>query len=243
MSDRARDYVKNLDNSRLRPPQKSFLFFLADYHNVRHSSAWPSLQTLAQDTGLSLRYIRRLVAECVGLRLISYDPGLGRGNKGRFRFLELDDTLQAKGEWNADQRAGRKGGQKGGQHDTLIRIEPKPEPEPRTKNHHARGATNVWLMVKEQLRGELPEDEWNLWVRPTYLLREMDHKFLLLAMPPNGAIMRAATQRKQILMDLLAPHGYSCGLTKYPDNWERSELEKMGWGLPLKRKPQVKVAI
>lgn len=57
MSDQARDYVKHLDNGRLRPPQKSFPFFLADYHNIAHSSAWPPLQTLAEDTGLSLRYL------------------------------------------------------------------------------------------------------------------------------------------------------------------------------------------
>lgn len=90
LSDQARNYAKHLDNSRLRLPQKSLLFFLADYHNIDHSSAWASLQTLAGDTGLSLRYIRRLVEQCVGMQLIVYEPGVGRSNKDPFRFVGLD---------------------------------------------------------------------------------------------------------------------------------------------------------
>jgi len=244
MSDQARNYVKNLDNGRLRPPQKSFLFFLADYHNVDHSSAWPSLQTLAEDTGLSLRYIRRLVAQCAKLHLISYEPGLGRSNRSRFRFVELDlAVVEPKGERNEGRNRGRKGGQNEGLHDSAIRIEPEPEPDPRTEDHHAYGAVGVWLKVKEQLKTELSEDEWNLWVRPTYLLKAMDHKFLLLAMPANGAIMRASNERKSLLRALFSRHGYSFGFTKYPDDWERGQLERLGWELPPKRKPQVEAVI
>src|SRR5437764_6831310 len=116
MSDQARNYVKTLENSRLRPVEKNFLFFLADYHNICHSSAWPSLQTLAEDTGLSLRYIRRLVQRCVELGFISYEPGLGRGNRSCFRFLELDTPIiGSKGVQNEGRKAGQKGGQKEGE--------------------------------------------------------------------------------------------------------------------------------
>jgi hypothetical protein len=244
MSDQARNYVKNLDNSRLRPSQKNFLFFLADYHNVRHSSAWPSLQTLAEDTGLSLRYIRRLVAECVELRLISYEPGLGRGNKGRFRFLELDlGAVEPKGEQNGGRNGGRKEGRKEGLHDNAIRNEPEPEPELRTKDHHACGALRAWMKVQEQLRAELPAHEWNLWVRPTYLLRIMDHHHLLLVMPPNNAIIEAANKHKPTLRAKLANYGYSFGFATYPDDWQRDRLEKQGWELPPKHKPQVEATV
>jgi hypothetical protein len=249
MSDQARNYVKSLGNSRLRPAEKNFLFFLADYHNTRQSSAWPSLQTLAEDTGLSLRYIRRLVHRCVVLGLISYEAGLGRGNRGCFRFLELDPPIIGSKE---GQKEGRKGGQKQGQKEgqkegrrySVIRNEPEPEPElqPRTGDHHANGALNVWLTVKEKLKAELDKDEWKLWVRPTRLLRVMDHRFLLLAMPPNGAIMRAAHGRKEMLAGLLARYGYSFGFTKYPDDYERSQLEGK-WGLPPKRNSQAEVVV
>jgi hypothetical protein len=244
MSDHARNFVKNLDNGRLRPPQKSFLFFLADYHNIDHSSAWPSLQTLAEDTGLSLRYIRRLVEQCVELRLITYEPGLGRGNKSRFRFVELDlAVVEPKGEQNQGRNRGRKEGQKEGLQDNTIRIEPEPKPDPRAKDHHACGALTAWLTVKEQLKAVLPTDEWKLWVRPTYLLRVLDHDHLLLVMPPNNAIIAAAQKRKLMLRTKLAGYGYSFGFAPYPDDFQRDRLESQGWTLPLKRKPPLEAAV
>jgi hypothetical protein len=244
MSDQARNYVKHLDNGRLRPPQKSFLFFLADYHNIDHSSAWPSLQTLAEDTGLSLRYIRRLVEQCVELQLIIYEPGLGRGNKSRFRFVELDlAVVETKVVQNAGRNRDRKEGRKEGRDDNTIRIEPKPEPDPRAKDHHACGALSAWVTVQEQLKAELPADEWKLWVRPTYLLRVMDHHHLLLVMPPNNAIIAAAQKRKSMLRTKLAGYGYSYGFAPYPDDWQREHLESQGWNLPPKRRPPVEATV
>ena len=67
--------------------------------------------------------------------------------------------------------------------------------------------------------------------------------FLLLAMPPSGAIMRAAHERKQMLHGLLASNGYSFGFTKYPDDWERAQLEELRWKLPSKRKPQAEAVV
>jgi hypothetical protein len=242
MSDRARNYVKHLNNRRLRPPEKSFLFFLADYHNVQTSSAWPSLQTLAEDTGLSLRYIRRLVAQCVELGLISYAAGLGRGNKGCFRFLELDTaTVGPKGGEKEGQNKGRKGGQKEGLRETAIRNEP--EPERKTKDPHASGALKVWLAVKEQLRTELPEREWKLWVRPTYLLKVMDRSHLLLVMPPNKAIIEAAYKGKPLLKSKLAKYGYTFGFAPYPDDFQRDRLENLGWKLPPRRQRPFEAAV
>ena len=62
-------------------------------------------------------------------------------------------------------------------------------------------------------------------------------------MPPNGAIMRAAHERKEMLAGLLAPYGYSFGFTKYPDDYERAQLEELQWKLPPKRKPQAEVVV
>jgi len=242
MSNEARNYVKSLDNSRVRPPEKSLLFFLADYHHHEKRIAWPSLRTLAEDSGLDLRYVRRLVARCVELGIISYDPGLGRGNKGHFRFLELDpDTARSERGRDGGQKRGqkgeRKGGQKEGLHDSTIRNEP--EPEPGTQDHHRCAALRVWLALKEWLRNELSSEEWNLWVRPTRLLKVMDQRFLLLAMPPSSAIIRAASERKQMLRAKLAEHGYFFGFTKYPDDSERDRLRELGWAFGADGSSQV----
>ena len=191
-----------------------------------------------------MRYIRRLVEQCVELRLISYEPGLGRGNKSSFRFLELDlAVVEPEGEQIGGRYKGRKEGGKEGLQVTAIRNEHKPEHEAGAKNHHACGALTTWIRVQEQLRSELPPDEWNLWVRPTYLFRVQDHSHLLLVMPPNNAIMQAALRRKSLLRTKLAEYGFSFGFAPYPDDYQRSRLESLGWKLPPKRKPPVEAAI
>jgi hypothetical protein len=43
--------------------KRAFCFFLADYHNVDYSSAWPSLQTLAEDTSTFRHPAKALLKE------------------------------------------------------------------------------------------------------------------------------------------------------------------------------------
>jgi hypothetical protein len=102
----------------------------------------------------------------------------------------------------------------------------------RTVIHHGDAALNslpVWLSFKEQLRSELSEAEWNLWVRPMYLLKAMplgDKKHLLAAIPPNGRIQQAALDRLPMMRSLLAPAGLNISLTRYPNEWEIAEAKK-----------------
>lgn len=103
MSDRARNYVKRLDNSRVTASQKQFLFFLADYHAAKTDSAWPSQETLAADMNLSIRQVRRLVRQCAEKGIVSYSMGIGRGNLSSFRFPELEcPGLDGKADIKAD---------------------------------------------------------------------------------------------------------------------------------------------
>ncbi len=89
MSDLARNYVKHLPRSRVSPSQKKFLFFVADYHDVKSGCAWPGLDTIAEDMGITTRQVRNLLRECRALRVIDWIPGLGSGNLGRFVFRDL----------------------------------------------------------------------------------------------------------------------------------------------------------
>jgi hypothetical protein len=98
----------------------------------------------------------------------------------------------------------------------------------------------AWLSFKEQLRAELSPEEWNLWVRPMFLLRVLpanaDQKHLLAAIPPNGRIQNAAIKRLPMLRELLEPVGFNISLTRYPDEWEIQEAEKR-YGLDIAPKP------
>ena len=103
----------------------------------------------------------------------------------------------------------------------------------------ALNALPAWLALKEQLRAELSAEEWNLWVRPMFLLRAMpasssDQKHLLAALPPSGRIQSAAQERLPMMRELLAPAGLNVSLTRYPDEWDVSEAKKR-YGVDLAR--------
>ena len=98
---------------------------------------------------------------------------------------------------------------------------------------HGDAALNslpAWLAFKEQLRAELSEEEWELWVRPMFLLKanpiDSSHKHLLAAIPPNTRIQAAACKRLPRMRELLAPAGLNISLTRYPDEWEIAEAKK-----------------
>jgi helix-turn-helix protein len=104
----------------------------------------------------------------------------------------------------------------------------------------ALNAMPAWLSFKEQLRSELSEEEWNLWVRPMFLLRVLpagsEQKHLLAALPRNGRIQAAASRRQPLMRELLAPAGFNISLTRYPDEWEIQEAQSR-FGVDLAPKP------
>lgn len=108
---------------------------------------------------------------------------------------------------------------------------------------HGEAALNslpAWLSFKEQLRAEISVEEWDLWVRPMFLLKAMpasaDQKHLLAAIPANGRIQSAATNRLAMMRELLAPVGLNISLTPYPDEWQIEEA-KQRYGVDVAPKP------
>jgi hypothetical protein len=213
VSDIARNYIKSLPKSRVTSAQKNLLKTVADYHNIYHGCAWPGNETIAEDMNVSVRYVRKLLQQCIDRKIIEYTPGLGAGNLGAFVFVELKQKALS-----FPQKEEHKEEQKGEQNDSAIRK--NLEPGTSNENHHASGALTFWLYLKDKIKSELSSEEWNLWVRPLYFLKELDHKVLLLAMPPNSRIMQAASKRKQWLREKFAEFGYSLGFTRYPDEYE-----------------------
>jgi hypothetical protein len=108
---------------------------------------------------------------------------------------------------------------------------------------HGDAALNsmpAWLALKEQLRTELSDQEWQLWVRPMYLLKAMslrdNKKHLLAAVPPNGRIQQAALDRLPMMRSLLAPAGLNISLTPYPNEWQIAEAKER-YGVDIAPKP------
>jgi hypothetical protein len=124
--------------------------------------------------------------------------------------------------------------------------DPKARPKSRTIQktgiHHGDATLNslpAWLALKEALRKELSDEEWNLWVRPMCLLRAMstgNGKHLLAALPPVSRILDAAQARLPLLRELLAPSSLSISLTGYPDEWEIEQC-KSRYGIDMSPRP------
>ncbi|HWY55737.1 MAG TPA: helix-turn-helix domain-containing protein [Terriglobales bacterium] len=79
------------------------------------------------------------------------------------------------------------------------------------------GALKQWLSIKERLKTELPQAEWELWVRPARLLKALAGQCLLIALPPSDRIAKAAAARKAQLQALAREAGYKAlSFTRYP---------------------------
>ncbi|HKH99701.1 MAG TPA: hypothetical protein VJ999_11385 [Candidatus Sulfotelmatobacter sp.] len=83
---------------------------------------------------------------------------------------------------------------------------------------------------KEQLRGELPAEEWDLWVRPMKLERPLsvgnNQKHFLAALPPNTRIQSAALKRLPMMRELLGAAGLSISIKTYAHESEIQEAKE-----------------
>lgn len=120
MSHPVRDYVSDLDRTRVTGRQKALLFVLASYYDTRYRSTNVSLETLAKDMLVDRRWIRRIIASLVQAGILGYVPGRGEGNFGQFCFPELEIG----GEKGV--RRGSEGG------DQWIHNKERPKPKPRS---------------------------------------------------------------------------------------------------------------
>jgi len=90
----------------------------------------------------------------------------------------------------------------------------------------AGAALKVWIEMKDELRNRLSPEEWKLWVRPAYLLKEIGSG-LLVALPPNRRIVEAAQARLPTIDELAKSHGLGgVRFTRYPDQYERERIKQ-----------------
>jgi hypothetical protein len=83
----------------------------------------------------------------------------------------------------------------------------------------------VWLAAKNDLRAEIGEDAWKLWIRSAMLLNVLSEKFLLIALPPSNRIVEAARANKHLVNAALEKRGCAlAGFTPYPDAWTREQM-------------------
>jgi hypothetical protein len=123
----------------LHPSQKLVLVRLADYASDKDHRAYPSVSSLAEDTGLSERMVQRYLAASVdaGLIVIEENGSGGRGKTRTYRFtLQKGDTHDANPAHDLPE--------KGDTDDTVSRTE---RVTPMTR----KGDTHDALLPKERV--------------------------------------------------------------------------------------------
>ena len=251
MSWQATAYVKTLVTAPNGEPitrsEKLLLFVLADSHNAGRRVAWPSVTTMAFDCLMSERQIQYILrsVEPKGIIEIIRPLRTGRGYYQCYRFVALDADCDVKQKgamvapFSAPETAqepcktthkrtkegckiARLHKESGIEQGTLVTKNITPDGA--LTNDLRKHALKTWLATKDRLNGMLPEREWKLWVRPAYLLKPLSGSHLLIALPPNNAIMRAAQNRLETLRAVLAESGYNASFTRYPDGYDRERL-------------------
>jgi len=215
--------------------KKAVLRVLADHY----PNVWPSIDTIASQAGFGTTATRTAVRE---LERDAYIAPCGHKHGGRCgseQYVINVELILAKSESPKTQRdalpfkdlaGGTENPTPRAQNPTSRVPNPTPDVAKQSSNraeagnHHAHGALNDWLFVKAKMEGLLARDEYNLWMRPMYLLKVMG-KQMLLSLPRNRRIIDAARSHQALLSRLLREKGYSgCSLTRYPDGYERERL-------------------
>jgi hypothetical protein len=241
MSWHATAWVKDLqqcpDGARLSRGQKLLLFVLADYHNTAVKQAWPSVLTLASESLLSvpqtkrdLRYLEEhLVIERCRPKVY------GRGITTAYQFLAFDAPTLLEQRLRKGVHFGPEKGSEGVHFDdAYIEEQGTIEQKQQAQNQkHAQRVLNpvvqkslaVWLAAKNDLRADLGEDAWKLWIRSAMLLNVLSEKFLLIALPPSNRIVEAARANKHLVNAALEKRGCAlAGFTPDPDAWTREQM-------------------
>jgi len=121
MSRLSQEWIIGL-GKRVTRRQQHFLFVLTRHHQENRETWWPSHEVLAAEWLCDCREIRRIVAELDqrGLGLFEFTPGVGRGNRGSYKF-PFEQEKRGNPPSFVDAKEGRKEGRKEGQNDSLIR--------------------------------------------------------------------------------------------------------------------------
>jgi hypothetical protein len=210
--------------------EKAALMQLGHRLDQRTNVARVTHPEFARDMGISTKQAGRLLRQLASpreghpqgiVKLIG--GGVGRGHVSMYSFVGFqctrgDGLCLEKGTFSAvkgDILAGKVdigGG-------PIRKEETSKQLQEEIQNITPDGALTFWLKFKDQLKTELPEDEWQLWLRPLLFLKELGSKHLLLALPPVNRILDAYKAKEPWLRNRLAPLGYYCSATKYPDEY------------------------
>ncbi len=92
-----------LDNPNVGGNVKFVAIVLANYANEQ-GKAWPSVETLARNTGLSKRQIQRILPQIEKAGLVKISTGGGRKRTHRYQFMSVgnSDNLSSFSQRNGD---------------------------------------------------------------------------------------------------------------------------------------------
>lgn len=205
------------------------LLALADWCNDE-GHCFPSLEKLARKSRQSMRSVQYAIGQLVDDDFLIAHLNQGRGQRNDFwintqklRVSEPDgNTQNATGKhaiWDTKYAKRNKETCKTQQcNKEEPSVEPLEEPSGRTNTPHG-AVIRDWINFKENYRTRLSEDEYNLWLRPMLLLKGLSGNHLLLALPPNKAVVEAAIAAKPKLIEALHSHGLNlAGFTPYPED-------------------------
>lgn len=232
MSYQATEYV---DGLRLggNPVVKHVAGVLAHHHDSRNGRIRMYVEEIVESSELSERTVRRALKTLEGMGELKT---LVKGNRSVQSLFELTNLQKAVTESGIPVTVTETPVTESGTPVTVtaetgaIRKEVEVKRVEENLNQHSFAGLNArirtWLTVKAQLKTKLPIEEWNLWLRPAFLLRVMDQgRFFLLSLPANDRIMKTATANKTILIEILQSHGCTgCSFTRYPDEYELERL-------------------
>lgn len=220
----------DFDGARLK-----VLMYLAWKHDWRSGFAWPAMATIATETGIEERSVRRIMHYLEDRGVIRLNRGNGAGHVTRYEFPALaaaeacvvsdkkGDTISEKGGHSEPER-GTAATEKGDRDQAAIRKEKQDQKQDQKQeqgqNHHASGAMKAWLTVKAELKNSAwPPEAFDDWLRPMYFFKELSGGVLLLALPPNNRIVAQARTHRDLIVKGLQRHGYKgFALTAYPSD-------------------------
>lgn len=243
-----------------KPLHTAVMGCLLAHHNRHTGHCWPERRLLAAHCNVSERTIDRALAQLTAWGAIERQQPKGVSSQQyrptQYVFLFtlpqfvnslVDSAVNpgVTGDEPCDKFAGavRQNGQ-----EPCDKIEGPIRKEGKVLNqekvHKGKSITpdgalmSQWLQIKNELRQQIGEEAYALWVRPMYLLKELSGGTLLLALPPASKIVDAARENRDVLLQAILRHGFKgIGFTRYPGDEEICALAGRSdeWGEAARR--------
>lgn len=196
MSHSVQEYILSI-GERINRRQLLFLMVLGYHHQEYRNTYWPSHASLAAETQSDEREVRRMVKELRELGIITFERGVGRGNRGAYVFPEMGARKPGTNARISPEKEGTKEGIKEGiftHHNKEIQILKELQEQQRT-SPDVVNAMRTWIRLKSEFEQSHPEDKW---VRSAYFLYVLSGRTLLLTLPPCERIVSQARASKDL---------------------------------------------